>query len=82
MSEKLLRKAGRPSRELRPGERVPMSFRVRPELKLMMDEAASKSGRSVTQEIEMRLEQSFRDDRIESRLDEILAYIRPSRRIA
>jgi hypothetical protein len=59
-----------------------MSFRVRPELKYMMDQAAAKSGRSVTQEIELRLEQSFRDDRIETRLDEILTHVMPSRRVA
>lgn len=55
-------RAGRPSRELIPGERVPMSFRVRPELKGAMDDAANRSGRSVAQEIELRLEQSFRDE--------------------
>jgi hypothetical protein len=36
-------RAGRPARELRPGERVPMSFRVPPELKRRMDEAARVS---------------------------------------
>jgi hypothetical protein len=65
------KRAGRPSRELQPGERVPMSFRVTPELKAKMDAAAEESGRSVTQEIEFRLEQSFRDDRIEAQLEEI-----------
>jgi hypothetical protein len=58
-SPKRKRRAGRPSRELVPGERVPMSFRVRPELKDMMDKASEASGRSVAQEIELRLEQSF-----------------------
>ncbi len=82
MIDKPGRRGGRPARELIPGERVPMSFRVRPELKSMMDTAASISGRSVTQEIEMRLEQSFCKDRIESKLDEILAHVRPSRRVA
>ena len=52
-------RAGRPARELRPGERVPMSFRVPPELKRRMDEAARESGRSVAQEIEQRLDKSF-----------------------
>ncbi len=36
-----------------------MSFRVTPELKTKMDEAAERSGRSVTQEIEHRLERDF-----------------------
>jgi hypothetical protein len=53
------RRPGRPARELTSGERVPMSFRVPPELKRKMDQAAEQSGRSVAQEIEMRLNQSF-----------------------
>ena len=43
-------------RDLEPGERVPMSFRVTPELKRRIDEAADESGRSIAQEIELRLE--------------------------
>jgi hypothetical protein len=46
-----------------------MSFRVRPELKEMMDQAAGKSGRSVAQEIEMRLEHLYQ---IENLRDQIL----------
>jgi hypothetical protein len=46
-----------------------MSFRVPPELKEMMDQAAEKSGRSVAQEIELRLENSFRNERV---LDEVI----------
>lgn len=48
-----------------------MSFRVRPELKNLMDAAAAESGRSVTQEIEIRLEQSFRDDQLAARLEAV-----------
>lgn len=55
---------GRPSREYLPSERVPMSFRVRPEMKNMMDNAAGANGRSVSQEVEMRLENSFHEDRV------------------
>ncbi len=36
-----------------------MSFRVRPELKHRMDQAAAESGRSVSQEVETRLEKSL-----------------------
>ena len=50
---------GRPKREPMPGERVPMSFRVTPELKARIDRAAEHSGRSVSLEMELRLEQSF-----------------------
>src|SRR3954447_5336639 len=67
------KRPGRPARELEPGERVPMSFRVRPELKNRMDAAAAESGRSVAQEIELRLEQSFLIERlIETRLIDVM----------
>jgi hypothetical protein len=41
-------------------ERVPMSFRVTPEFKGRLDGWAAASGRSLAQEIELRLEQSDR----------------------
>src|SRR5215831_17637075 len=66
---KARRRPGRPARQLVPGERVPMSFRVPSELKEMMDQAAEKSGRSVAQEIELRLQNSFRSERV---LDEVI----------
>jgi predicted DNA-binding protein len=68
------RRAGRPARRISPGERVPMSFRVTPELKERMDRAASASGRSVAQEIELRLENSFRDQEDVIRAALVLAY--------
>jgi hypothetical protein len=51
-----------------------MSFRVTPELKERMDRAASASGRSVAQEIELRLENSFRDQEDVIRAALVLAY--------
>jgi len=66
---KTKRRSGRPARQLLAGERVPMSFRVPPEVKEMMDQAAEKSGRSVAQEIEMRLVRSFRMEKLR---DEVL----------
>jgi hypothetical protein len=56
------RKGGWPRRELQPGERVPMSFRVTPEFKDRLDCAKAGSGRSLAQEIELRLDQSLRDE--------------------
>ena len=53
------KRAGRPAREPRPGERVPMSFRVTPELKARMDRISEESGRSVTQEVERLIEQAL-----------------------
>ena len=42
-----------------PAKRVPLSLRVTPQLKARLDAAAAETGRSQTQEIEFRLEQSF-----------------------
>ena len=56
------KRAGRPKRQPNPGERVPLGLRVTPELKTRLDDAANQSGRSQSQEAELRLEQSFRQD--------------------
>jgi hypothetical protein len=48
-----------------------MSFRVPPELKEMMDQAAAKSGRSVAQEIEMRLERTFQNENLRDQVLEL-----------
>ena len=56
------RRPGRPGREPAPGERVGLSLRVTPEMKRLLDAAAASSGRSLSQEAEVRLEQSFRDE--------------------
>lgn len=64
---------GRPKRELEPGERVHLGFRVTPELKDRVERAAQASGRSLSQESEFRLEFSFhREDLLEDALK--LAY--------
>ena len=43
----------------RVGERVPLGLRVTAELKAKLDEIAESSGRSQSQEVELRLERSF-----------------------
>jgi hypothetical protein len=43
-------------------KRVPLSFRTTPVLRDALDAAAATSGRSLAQEVELRLEQSFRED--------------------
>jgi len=53
------RRGGWPKRAPEPGERVAMNFRVTPELKRRLDQSAQLSGRSLTQEIEFRLDASF-----------------------
>lgn len=50
---------GRPGREPTEGERVHLGFRVTPELKALVEKAAESSGRSQSQEAELRLERSF-----------------------
>jgi hypothetical protein len=58
------RRGGWPARTYKPGERVPMSFRVTPEFKEKLDRAALESGRSLAQEIEIQLELSRRQQHI------------------
>jgi hypothetical protein len=55
------RKGGKP-REPKEGERFPISFRVPAELKRRLDEASQRSGRSQSQEAELRLWLSFREE--------------------
>jgi hypothetical protein len=51
---------GRPrKRQPKPGERVSLGLRVTPHLKAALDDAAAGSGRSQSQEAELRLERSF-----------------------
>lgn len=76
------KRGGRPSRPHAPGERVPMSFRVTPEFHAKIVLRAAETGRSITQEVELLLEAGLRADGIEARLDEILALIKPVRRVA
>ena len=50
---------GKPKRDPRPGERVHAGLRVTPELKGRIERAAQKSGRSLSQEMEFRIERSL-----------------------
>ena len=50
-------KGGRPRNAVR---RVPLSLRVTPEVRSRLEEQANQSGRSISQEAEFRLEQSFK----------------------
>jgi hypothetical protein len=74
MQVKLPRRAGgRPKRKLKPGERVPLSLRVTPEAKRLIDAASERSGRSQSAEVEFRLEASFKSEKLLSQVLE-LAY--------
>jgi hypothetical protein len=50
---------GRPFKTPEDGERVMLGLRVSADLKRKLDDAATKSGRSQSQETEMRLQQTF-----------------------
>jgi len=56
---------GRPrQRDPKPGERVHLGLRVTLEMKRRIEAEAVRTGRSQSQEVEARLERSFRDDEI------------------
>jgi hypothetical protein len=59
----------KPQKDAPGAPRVPMSFRVTPELKAQLEKASRANGRSITQDIEIRLANSFRDS---DTLDEAL----------
>lgn len=52
-----------PGRPPLPGERVPLGLRVTKEAKRRLDQAATASGRSQSQEAELRLEHTFNDEK-------------------
>ena len=53
------KRLGRPKRKPMPGARVSLGLRVTAETKQRLDAAAEQSGRSQSQEAELRLEQTF-----------------------
>lgn len=53
-------------------DRVPLGLRVSARIKNAIDTAANINGRSQSQEAELRLEQSFRDDFIIKRIEELV----------
>lgn len=61
------KKGGRPKDPVR---RVPLSLRVTPEVRAKLDSLAMRSSRSISQEAELRLEQSFHDEAL---LNQVLA---------
>lgn len=65
----MTRKGGRPHKKPKAGERVQLSFRITASLKRRLVIAGKISGRSQSQEAELRIEQSFwMDDLIRARL--------------
>jgi hypothetical protein len=58
------KKGGRPLKHSGEPLSKTMSFRIRPRLAELLQDAAAKGSRTVSQEIEHRVERSFQDDRI------------------
>jgi predicted DNA-binding protein len=56
---------GRPTKLATTGQRVSLGLRVTAEIKERLDRAAKESGRSQSQEAELRLERSFLADRLD-----------------
>jgi hypothetical protein len=59
---------GRPAKEPDEVKSATLSIRLRPELRQTLDSAAFHSGRSISEEAETRLLESFADDEIRERL--------------
>ena len=66
-------KMGRPPRH--EGERLSKmrTFRIRPHLDELLQKAAAEAGRSVSEEIEYRLDRSFYEDALPARMAETMA---------
>jgi uncharacterized protein (DUF1778 family) len=61
------------------GKRYPLNTRTTAEVRALLMAAAKLSGRSMTQEVEHRLQRSFEDDRIEAmskQIEDIAAMLR------
>ncbi len=67
------RKRGRPRLPADQGKRVPLNMRTTREVREKMEAAARRSGRSLAQEVEWRLEESLRAE--ETKYDEFLTRI-------
>jgi len=59
MSKQIKKRIGRPTKPPKAGQRVPLGLRVTPEMKKRLEKAATKKGRSLSQEAELRLERSL-----------------------
>jgi hypothetical protein len=60
------------SKRVLPGKRYPLNMRTTKELRDKIEQAAMASGRSLVQEVEFRLERSFRQQEIERELKNAL----------
>ena len=51
-------------RRLKDEKRIPLNLRTAPVIRQQLEAAAARSGRSLSQESELRLQQTFRDERV------------------
>ncbi len=58
------KRAGRPTGATPPGEKTTLSLRVSPSLRARLDASAKAEDRTLSKEAELRLEQSYRDQRL------------------
>jgi hypothetical protein len=59
MKKQIKKRIGRPTKRPKSGQRVPLGLRVTPEMKTRLERAATKRGRSLSQEAELMLERSL-----------------------
>jgi len=68
---KRVKSRGRPPLPPEEGKRVPLNMRTTQDLRDKIEAAAKAAGRSIAQEVEIRLERSFHDDGMKSDLGRI-----------
>lgn len=67
------KRRGRPPKAADERKGANLTFRTRADFRARLEEAAEKSGRSVTEEVELRVERSFEADATARRLDDVLS---------
>ena len=65
------KRMGRPPKPPTPGELAPLSVRITAKLKEQVQAAADGNGRSISAEVESRLEDSFKKDEVEAVMKEV-----------
>jgi predicted HicB family RNase H-like nuclease len=69
------------SKRVLPGKRYPLNMRTTKELRDKIESAATVSGRSLVQEVEIRLERSFQEEEIEKSTGTVKLQVRLSERL-
>ncbi len=64
---------GRPTKDPKPGQKASLGLKVTADLKKRLEMAAKQSGRTQSQEAEVRLERTFTDDDLAARIEQKFA---------